>query len=340
MSNQQKTKKEQPKAPIIGPGAILKAARENSGLSKADIARKIHLKLVNIETIEADDYDPSISLTFTKGYLKLYAKQVGVAEKEVLDAFAALNVEQKDPAKLQSFSKRVAKQTNDDRLMMITYLIIAAVVALVVIWWLQQDNSESANVPVSEPAPTVSTSQANQVPASQDDAEEAFDEATPDDLIVSAQIAEEQAQDIVDANQGLVDSTQELTSTTQDLPSLDAEAVTLDESQQADVESLLSDPVDALGDEQSDDESEQSETTELVFTFADNCWMNLVDATGEAIAYGVKKSGRVMTVSGVAPFEVTLGAPQVVSISFDGVPVDMSRFSPGATAKFALPFSD
>lgn len=290
MSNEQKTKKEQPKQAILGPGAILKAAREKNGLTVADIATKLHLKLINIESIEADEFDPSVALTFTKGYLKLYAKQVNVPESVVLEAFASLHIEEKEPAKLQSFSKRVAKQANDDRLMMITYFIIAAVAALVVIWWFQQDSAEVAQAPTNQP-------QGTQAQSSQTSVTQTSVEQTPDDLIVSAQF--EVASEV-------------------DTPRLVSETNQLEEITQ----------------------SAKADTIELIFEFADNSWMNLLDSTGEAIAYGVKKSGRVMTVSGVSPFDVTLGAPQVVSIIYDGVPVDMSRFSPGVTAKFKLPFSD
>jgi len=316
MSNEQKTKKEQPKPAVLGPGAILKAAREKNGLTVADIATKLHLKLVNIESIEADDFDPSVALTFTKGYLKLYARQVNVPESDVLEAFASLNVEEKEPAKLQSFSKRVAKQANDDRLMMITYFIIAAVAALVVIWWFQRDSAEVAQIPVQQPE--VAQAAVIQTPVVQAPVEVENDsnesEATPDDLIVSAQFDVETE---VETEEPFSDTTTGTTSETNQLEEIVQDQVDLNAPQTA-----------------------QAQSIELVFEFADNCWMNLVDSTGEAIAYGVKKSGRVMTVSGVSPFEVTLGAPQVVSISYDGVPVDMSRFSPGVTAKFLLPFSD
>lgn len=315
MSNEQKPKKEQPKPTVLGPGAILKAAREKNGLTVLDISRKLHLKLINIESIEADEFDPSVALTFTKGYLKLYARQVNVAESDVLEAFASLNVEEKEPAKLQSFSKRVAKQTNDDRLMMITYFIIAAVAALVVIWWLQQDSAEVAQAPVTQ-APVAQAREAAAKDVSAPIIEEA--EPTPDDLIVSAQF--EQASEVVD---------QQLES---ELPTVDVAESTANANL---IEPIAQNQVDL-----NEPESAQADSIELVFEFADNCWMNLVDSTGEAIAYGVKKSGRVMTVSGFSPFEVTLGAPQVVSIIYDGVPVDMSRFSPGATVKFSLPFSE
>ena len=74
MSNEQKTNKDMPARVVVGPGAILKAARKKNGLTVAYIAKKLHLKLINIESIEADEFDPAVALTFTKGYLKLYAR--------------------------------------------------------------------------------------------------------------------------------------------------------------------------------------------------------------------------------------------------------------------------
>ena len=74
-----------------------------------------------------------------------------------------------------------------------------------------------------------------------------------------------------------------------------------------------------------------------VFTFSGDCWVNIYDATGERIAWGVKKSGYVMTVSGKAPLKVTLGKPELASIVFNGEAVDMTPFNVDNIAKFTLP---
>ena len=75
----------------------------------------------------------------------------------------------------------------------------------------------------------------------------------------------------------------------------------------------------------------------LTMTFSGDCWVNVVDATGERIAYGVKVAGKVMPLTGVPPFEITLGAPHVVSIIYNDQPVDLSHFKPGRVARFTLP---
>ena len=69
----EKDEVQQPETVLQGPGQILKLAREKVNLSSQDIADKMKLKKILIEDIEQDNYDINISLTFVRGYLKLYA---------------------------------------------------------------------------------------------------------------------------------------------------------------------------------------------------------------------------------------------------------------------------
>jgi cytoskeleton protein RodZ len=81
-------------------------------------------------------------------------------------------------------------------------------------------------------------------------------------------------------------------------------------------------------------------STNVTFTFSGDCWVNISDATGERIAWGVKKLGYVMKISGQAPFNVTLGRPELVAIDFSDEIIDMSQFNAGNIAKFTLPVSN
>ena len=79
--------------------------------------------------------------------------------------------------------------------------------------------------------------------------------------------------------------------------------------------------------------------TPVTFYFNGDCWVNIYDATGEHIAWGVKKADYVMNIEGVAPFTVTLGKPELVTITYDGDDIDMSQFNRGNIAKFTLPIT-
>jgi cytoskeleton protein RodZ len=309
-----------------GPGEILKQARVSANLTTKDIASKVRLKTSLIEDIEQDNYDINISLTFIRGYLKLYAKNVQVDEAIVLEAFDKLNTQKKEPAKLQSFSRRIANQANDDKLMLVTYLILAVVIALVVIWWFQQSSAvDTSSNQLTEPDSLAAEQQLEPVTESN---------AKP----IPVEGLEEQIPESVDEQQ-----TNSLPINTE-LEAQAAEQNSLDETSDI-IPSELSDADDTLSTDVSPvsivGKSEKDVTpVELIFEFSGDCWMNLADATGENIAYGVKVKGRVMPVTGIPPFVVTLGAPEVVKISYAGESLDMSFLTPGRIAKFDLPLSD
>ncbi|MBE1301552.1 MAG: DUF4115 domain-containing protein [Alteromonadaceae bacterium] len=385
---------------VTGPGKVLKEKRESLNLTIEDIAGKLHLRPSIIESLEADNYDLEVSTTFTKGYIRLYAKHLGLDAEPLLQQFDNLTNTSKQPAKLRSFSQKVAKQASDARLMMVTYFIIAVIIGLSVVWWLQQDDDgESSSIPSGLTIEEVSTNEPNRdnpndvVTEEQDDeplesfreelvsddsvdaqliesatvennsVEDTFAEPTSDDASVNSVFSGSQLRE--GENQELpvsVENPAEIGSQIQD----GAEAL-LDEELQSDGSKLTADSaqngslvsdasiepiadlnasLEELNEIQTDDEAyelaqrnaaaAQAMQSGVVFTFAQDCWVSITDATGEVVAIGIKTAGRVMPVPGIAPFEVVLGAPKGVSLTVDGVPFDMSQFPAGRTARFTV----
>ena len=317
-------KEEGPQEVIIqGPGEILKQAREKAGFSIQDIADKIKLKKALIEDIEKDNFDVNISLTFVRGYLKLYAKHVYVEETQILKAFESLSTQKEEPAKLQSFSRRVANQANDDKLMLVTYLIVAVVIALVVIWWFQQSSTDT----------TTGTIVSNNSEAVK---EVIVQEVLPlKETLMSnseSEIAAPANVDVSMDNSGVIASEVGLPLVIEE-QSIDNQSIAAKMVDDRNTLAVLADDVDITV-------METADPVELIFEFSGDCWMNLADATGENIAYGVKVKGRYMPVTGIPPFVVTLGAPEVVQIRYAGEPIDMSFLPPGRIAKFDLPVSE
>ena len=74
--------------------------------------------------------------------------------------------------------------------------------------------------------------------------------------------------------------------------------------------------------------------------FSENCWIDVVDADGNRVAYGTKQAGYIMQLTGTAPFVITLGNPSVVTINFNQQAFDMSAFPGGRVAKFTIPESE
>ncbi|UAA39434.1 DUF4115 domain-containing protein [Paraneptunicella aestuarii] len=377
---------------LISPGSILKTAREEQGLTREAVADKLHLRLQIIVDLEEDNYSADISATFTRGYIKLYSRLLGLDYNKVLEAYQQMNAQEKEPAKLQSFSQKVSKQASDQRLMMFTYFIIIIVLALVVMWWLQQGqfstslssksspaqtsqkqttSSQSAKTNTSSmshvaerqknreeselntDAPDADRMETSETSISSDELDYSSDTGAPfesDNVSVADSKVEQVVEDADEALAGAnVRATQDSSLAGDSLQEITRQE---DSSQYADVTSeeiTSSDMNDSSTDSmtaeeqpeaQGDSQVVMSDPVELVFTFAGDCWVKITDATGEDIAYGVKASGRVMPVSGIPPFEVVLGAPESVQITFAGEPVDMSRFRAGYTARFELPLGE
>ncbi|PKH00604.1 RodZ domain-containing protein [Paraglaciecola sp. MB-3u-78] len=304
---------QQPESVNQGPGQILRQARERAKLSTQDIADKMKLKRALIEDIELDNFDINISLTFVRGYLKLYAKHVHVEEAEILNAFEKLSTQKKEPVKLQSFSRRVAHQANDDKLMLVTYLILAAIIALVVIWWFQQSPTETT----------------------------ASNEVNYPETVVKNDISQEALpiEETLNSDTATLIPTENNGNTSLDDAAVSEELLTGNQSIPSDGESGTS-SLGILTDATETTVVETAAPVKLIFEFSGDCWMNLTDATGEKIAYGVKVKDRVMPVTGIPPFEVTLGAPEVVKIRYAGEFIDMSFLPSGRIAKFDLPLSE
>ena len=313
------------------PGQLLREAREKQGLSQQAIANKLFLRVNIISDLEENRLDENTSVTFFKGYVRLYAKNVGLNPEELIALFEQYHTAPKPPAKLQSFSKRVAKQAHDDRWMMVTYIIALILLAGVVVWWYQQPANDDDFVPSSTTTSTTSSSLAASQPSAS--------AVNTDDDSAYIENSDEKSDALLNDDEGGADDTypDEVLTTPEvsDTNTAPLEEQDSSDTTDSDLESRLSLP--ATNPETSQDEAGK---VSLTFTFAGKCWVNVTDSTGEALAFGIKAEGYVMSVSGVPPFEVTLGAPHVVQIDYDGDAVDMSGFDPKRTAKFYLPMQE
>lgn len=292
---------------LSGPGALLKRAREQQGLTQDDVANKIYVKPATVDALEQDKIDGTMSVTFTKGYVRNYAKLLGLDHVMIIEEFDRIHSTPKSSAQLQSFSQRVAKQAHDDRWMMVTWVILFLIIAGVVAWWYQQDDSA---VDEEDTAIAQQTSERGAAQDTQDVADDAMRIAR-DAASGAAQKAAETVSNVTGSDTAQTEEAAQTGSVVAETP---AEA------------------------------SEQSQSgatpVAMAFTFGEDCWVSITDATGEQIAHGTKRAGRTMQVSGQPPIKVTLGAPDQVAVTYAGQTVDISKYQNGRTARFTLPMQE
>ena len=64
----------------VGVGIKLRSAREAVGMSTSDVAAKLKLSVRQVEAMEAEDWSALPEATFTRGFIRGYARLVGVDE--------------------------------------------------------------------------------------------------------------------------------------------------------------------------------------------------------------------------------------------------------------------
>lgn len=285
----------------ISVGQLLRQAREQRKLTIQQVALQLNLKTEQVERLEQDQPDGKTLETFARGYVRAYGRLLKLPEAELMAALSRQTGSVVSTAKpMRTFSNRTAHQATENRFMWLTYAIIVLLLALLFVWWWQSSYENT-----TESSTAVRASQPIEARTQQVSPQPTTDEP-------AEQASDEPVASIGGAADNAI-SEQQLNEMLQQLAAPSAELVPAAEVPQLDT---------------------------LEMRFSENCWIDVVDADGNRIAYGTKQAGYIMQLTGTAPFVITLGNPSVVKINFNQQAFDMSAFPGGRVAKFTIPESE
>ncbi|MEI8599594.1 cytoskeleton protein RodZ [Vibrio sp. M60_M31a] len=302
----------------IEAGTLLKNKRESLGMTQKQVADRLRLRVSVIEDIENNRFESQQVATFTRGYLRSYAKVVGLDEKVVLTALEqTADIQPKDQEiEMQSFSRKTKHEKHNSRIMFLTWVIAIVITGISAAWWWQNQQDNSLTQVVTD------SSVEGPEPSAQELAD--IDQMSADELIASAPA------DITVSAEQPVAADEELSS---------AEATHLLPSDQL-ASTDIEEPVAVI---------EEAEVVEepaiivpegmslLTMTFKADCWIQVKDTNGKTLVSGTHKPGQDVELTGKAPFKVILGAPEGVTMTFASEPVDLSGYTSGKVARFTLP---
>lgn len=328
---------------VLTPGLMLSEARVSLQLTPKDIARRLNLREPLILALENNEFDEVTSVTFTRGYLKAYAKLVHVDEQDILAAFEYWNNAEQQQLEMQSFSHRSSRKAMDNWLSIFSYLVILVILIMAIIWWLQRNDAdgETNSEVIDKPNSTQVVNQAVNTDASPDPAnplllDDAQSEPVEAPVVQSASVVtngvtEPVTDTLIDAASQLAsESTPESESIAQSIPeSTPDSALDTTLNGATDLE-LIADQSNSIP---SDD---GPPLAHLELRFSDSCWINIADARGERIAIGTKNRGHLTSVYGQAPFTIKLGKPDAVSIWLEGEQREIPFYPKGRVANFEL----
>ncbi len=293
-------------ANVVSPGGLLRDAREAMGLTPQQVAQRLNLRQSVVLNIEQDHFETGMSVTYVRGYIRNYARLVGINEKDLVPALDQIYRSNRAD-EMQSFSGRTARERHDNRWVLLTWVMGLLLVAAFV-WWALFSPNESEKLP-AEPALTLESQVTMEVVA----------ESQPIMAETEQQIetvVEEQSSD--DANSQPIGGAlpEPAKTVTELLPT--AETVETTESDQSLGQSDVVMPT-------------------LALSLTDDCWLLVQDANGKRLFEGLRSKGFTTELSGTAPFRLRLGAPEAVSLTYNGQAVDLSSFRAGQVANLTVP---
>ena len=339
-------------------GTLLKDAREKMGLSIQDAAVKLHLRPRIIEDIEADNFTNIASSTYVRGYVKNYARMVS-ADAALIEACLVRQVPVVTEPAMQSFSRKTTYQASDTRLTWLSIFIVIVLLGSLVVWWMQKTTLLSTidvSQPTAEEVAAVNQTLPGDVLLTETDASQQLTEiAANGSMSIDGPIKDTDASTI-DVSTGPTDNNYPQTADTSNEDGGSANAATTASqtassvaeqtvAQQTVVQQPATQPV-ATAIPLPVLTSPATTTNTLVAAAGESiikvqltgdCWINIVDAKGKALVDGVKGAGATVQVSGVPPFKIILGAPQVATLSLDGQMVSLADVPKGRVARLTLP---
>lgn len=314
---------------IESPGARLRKERQSQGLDQARIAAQLHLNESMIEALEGDDFNTLPGTVFVQGYLRNYARLLGVPEKEILDSYQRLCPEPDEGCLNSTASGSVTREVRSSHgvVQLVTWSIVIGLIVLLFIWWQGRLDWQAESMLEVPPDEVMLQEQVMQ------------DEVLLDRMPTLTLPAAEKA--TASQLEGRVEETQSEVEAVMEQATLSgAEAPPLEEPElPVSVAEIPLPTVEAgsLSQPVAETQQEAQPVRELEFEFTERCWTEVRDASGKAQIIGEMRAGARRTLdASLGPFRIVLGNAAGAKLSLDGEPFDLAPYTSGGVARFTL----
>lgn len=319
----------------INPGETLRKARESRNLALGDVAQQLNLTVQALRHVETGAFDQLPGHTFARGYIRAYAKLMGLESDRLVTEFDQYTGTDASGSNVSSLSRiEEPAKVSQSLLKLFSIAALVGLGAVGFFWWqgenqrLQEEAAkaklehvevESADGtteihPLTEPEDQAVAEAQVQAPATLlplpvDPAlSEAQPVAAPSAAAAVQVVAADSATQAV-AEPQVVESEQPAPTSESPAPS----------------EAAVAAPVAAASGE-----------TLVNLQFTADCWTELTDANGKVLLSALKRRGDSVQLSGKAPLELRLGYARGAVVLVDGKAVDVAPFIHGETARLKL----
>ncbi len=300
-------------------GALLRAAREQAGLSIDAVAQQLKLAPRQVKALEDDDFALLPGRTFVRGFARNYARLAKLDPDVVLAALPGGNADSGLAAPtLHSTAQSIGELPVTQGLRQswarwAIPLTLIAIIAAGVAYELLRPPASAPSAPSAAPPPA-------REPASEPKAAEA--PAAPTAPAVTATPAPGAA-----PSSGVTSTLAAAPGTTVTaLPNPVAAATTAQDPAAAMPSSTTA--AEILGPQPGD--------RELVLTYRDHSWTEVRDRSGRLLLSAMMTPGSRKALFGQAPFELVIGNASDVTLTLDGKTVDLVAHTRQSVARLTL----
>lgn len=332
----------------VNPGETLRQARESNGWSLAEVALKLNLTVTSLSNLEAGAFDKLPGHTFARGYIRAYAKLLGMDQTVLVQQFDQSTGTDSQGSNVHALGRiEEPVRVSHTILRIVSLLLLIAVIGGGFVWWQDQTSLRTKDLaslapehvevegadgttqihPIDEPEDQAveenqtDSSTALALPQSETTAESTGAEAASPATAPTAPVAPAVTPSApvhtpapVVANPATPAPTVPATPA----PTVTAPVVPATPAPTAEVAAPVA------GDGQ------------VQLQFSADCWAQVTDGRGKVIFSGLKHKGDSVTVSGKPPLNVRLGVARAAQVSYNGQPVDIAPFTSGETARLKL----
>lgn len=316
-----------------GPGSLLCQARVAEGLSREEVAQRLHLAPRQIVALENDDYANLPGPTYVRGYLRGYANLLGLKPERILAAYATLSGSNKKHS-LSSLAPKEEITSQDHQVKFATYVVVAIVLGLAVTWW--QGREVEPSKPHTEPVAAVS-------PVTQPNAGAPKDSAAPMDQADTGAVPVGGSAVLVATPAGPA-----VAPTPERAGSVPTTPVATPVRERAVIAKPAPTPIaivprplmPAAGGAQTGASVAVATSSgiraNLVLYADEESWIDVRDASQNKLIYETVPAGRRVVLEGAVPLKLFIGNAPGVRVEFNGKPYDFSPYKRGLIARFAL----
>ncbi|MDY7559231.1 helix-turn-helix domain-containing protein [Pseudomonas sp. 10B1] len=313
----------------VNPGETLRQGRESKNWSLPDVASRLNLTVAFLGNVETGDFEKLPGHTFARGYIRAYAKLLGLDQTALVQQFDHYTGTDSHGSNVHSLGRiEEPVRLSHNILRIVSLLLLVVLVGGGFFWWQDQASMRgkelvNTNLEHVEVESADGTTQIHPLDGPEDQVV-ADSQGTTSTLALPAGTQAAEVAPAAPATSVVAPSASVTAAPVHVVPVTPATTVSPTPATTMPVTTSGVQPTPEAG------------AGLLNMRYVADCWTQVTDGNGKVLLSGVKRKGENLDVSGKPPFSVRLGFARGVQLTYNGQAVDLAPFSSGETARLKL----